>query len=119
MWNGAVAHVLLTSCLDTALGYITKPLDKYVIPFIDRWMGRGENNRDSSSSEISASTSSGSTSSSGAESLTLDNPDPERPKPFFPFRSGRPIKPSLANVSFAYLHLYRMTHKRGAEKDKG
>ncbi|KAK0241172.1 hypothetical protein EDD85DRAFT_1020032 [Armillaria nabsnona] len=88
----------ISNCLEnTALGYITKPLDKYVVPFIDRWMGRGENNRDSSSGEIPASTSSGSTSSSGAESSTPDNPDPARPKPFFPFRSGRPMKPSLAN----------------------
>ncbi|PBK73952.1 hypothetical protein ARMSODRAFT_951484 [Armillaria solidipes] len=85
-------------CIEnTALGYITKPLGKYVIPFIDRWMGEGENDRDSSSGKISASMSSGSTSSSGSESSTPDNPDPARPKPFFPFRSGRPIKLSLAN----------------------
>ena len=95
----AFPRVVLTLCLDTALGYITKPLGKYVIPFIDRWMGEGENDRDSSSGKISASMSSGSTSSSGSESSTPDNPDPARPKPFFPFRSGRPIKLSLANVS--------------------
>ncbi|KAK0454407.1 hypothetical protein EV421DRAFT_1941385 [Armillaria borealis] len=85
-------------CIEnTTLGYITKPLGKYVIPFIDHWMGEGENDRDSSSGKISASMSSGSTSSSGSESSTPDNPDLARPKPFFPSRSGCPIKPSLAN----------------------
>ncbi|KAK0241185.1 hypothetical protein EDD85DRAFT_948274 [Armillaria nabsnona] len=88
----------ISNCLDnTALGYITKPLGKYVIPFIDRWMDGGENDCDSSLGEISASTSSGSTSSSSAESSTPDNADPARTKPFFPSRSGRPMKPSLAN----------------------
>ncbi|KAK0454410.1 hypothetical protein EV421DRAFT_1729611 [Armillaria borealis] len=80
--NNGEYHKLRTEiayCIEnTALGYITKPLGKYVIPFIDHWMGEGENDCDSSSGKISASTSSGSTSSSGAEP---DNP--ARPKPFF------------------------------------